>query len=60
MDLRIIEKQFGWKPTDGDYIRRKPESKVKKLLKKYKTSAFEKISKIIKHNNQKKYFNKQL
>jgi len=51
MDLRIIEKQFGWKPTDGDYIRRKPESKVKKLLKKYKTSAFEKISKIIKHNN---------
>jgi len=51
MDLRIIEKQFGWKPTDGDYTRRKPESKVKKLLKKYKTSAIERIKKAIKTSN---------
>jgi len=51
LDLKLTEKQFGWKPSDGDYIRRKPQSKVEKFLKQFKVSPIEKISKIIKHNN---------
>ncbi|MCX6157279.1 MAG: hypothetical protein NTY74_04780 [Ignavibacteriae bacterium] len=51
LDLKLAEKQFGWKISDGDYIRRKPEGKVEKFLKQFKVSPIEKISKIIKHNN---------
>lgn len=49
MDLKIIEKEYGWKLSEGDYIRKKPESKMKRFIKALKVSLSSKISRTIKY-----------